>query len=336
MADESNSIQHAAGARESSTAEVSRASDEFLEHLAWVRRAERAYAGNTQRAWRADCALFQSFCQSIGASFLPATAETVEAFIQACERAGRKPATVRRYLSTIALMHRASAVPSPCDTERVRLGMRAMARAQGTAQTQAEGLTRTHIERFLARAADSLADRRDKALLLVGYDTMARRSELVALTVEDVTFHRDGTGTALIRRSKTDPEAQGATAFLARDTVQYLKAWLRAANIRRGALFRRVLPDGSVPAEDRALHPNSIARVFRRVGDAVGLAAEVRVSGHSLRVGATQDLLALNIDMLAVCQSGRWKTPTMAIRYGAKQIAARGGIAQAARAQGRA
>jgi hypothetical protein len=52
-------------------------------------------------------------------------------------------------------------------------------------------------------------------------------------------------------------------------------------------------------------------------------------------VGATQDLLALNIDLASVMQAGRWKTNRMPMRYGEHILAARGGMAKAAQVQGR-
>lgn len=60
----------------------------------------------------------------------------------------------------------------------------------------------------------------------------------------------------------------------------------------------------------------------------IGMAAEevAQVSGHSIRVGATQDLLALNIDLASVMQVGRWKTNRMPMRYGEHVLAARGGM----------
>ena len=58
------------------------------------------------------------------------------------------------------------------------------------------------------------------------------------------------------------------------------------------------------------------------------------MSGHSIRVGATQDLLALNIDLASVMQAGRWKTHRMPMRYGEHVLAARGGMARLAAAQG--
>ena len=60
-----------------------------------------------------------------------------------------------------------------------------------------------------------------------------------------------------------------------------------------------------------------------------------QVSGHSIRVGATQDLLALNIDLASVMQAGRWKSTRMPMRYGDEMLPARGGMAKAAEAQGR-
>lgn len=59
------------------------------------------------------------------------------------------------------------------------------------------------------------------------------------------------------------------------------------------------------------------------------------VSGHSVRIGATQDLLALNIDLASVMQAGRWKSTVMPMRYGEEVLAARGGMARAAEKQGR-
>jgi hypothetical protein len=60
-----------------------------------------------------------------------------------------------------------------------------------------------------------------------------------------------------------------------------------------------------------------------------------QVSGHSVRVGATQDLLALNIDLASGMQAGQWKSTRMPIRYGEHVLAARGGMARAAEVERR-
>lgn len=81
---------------------------------------------------------------------------------------------------------------------------------------------------------------------------------------------------------------------------------------------------------------NSVAEIFKRVAKFVGMDAKdvEGVSGHSVRVGATQDLLALNIDMASVMQAGRWMEMRMPMRYGEKVLAQRGGMARAAKAHG--
>ena len=85
------------------------------------------------------------------------------------------------------------------------------------------------------------------------------------------------------------------------------------------------------------LSPAAVGNIFKSVAKFIKMASEdIRVvSGHSIRVGATQDLLALNIDLASVMQAGRWKTNRMPMRYGEHVLAARGGMARAAKQQGR-
>src|SRR5271166_7157313 len=70
--------------------------------LEWQAMAEGAYSANTLRAQKADGAIFQTFCESRGKSYLPADPKTIRAFIEDRAQAGKKPATVKRYVATIA------------------------------------------------------------------------------------------------------------------------------------------------------------------------------------------------------------------------------------------
>jgi integrase len=76
------------------------------------------------------------------------------------------------------------------------------------------------IKKFIEKAGEGIRATRERALLSVAYDLMARRGKLVALEVRDLTFYPDGTGRALIRRSKTDQTGEGSSAYLTRDTVR--------------------------------------------------------------------------------------------------------------------
>src|ERR1022692_2956490 len=81
----------------------------------WWERAQGAYPPNTRKAWACDWAVFISFCGSLRVCPLPATPEAVATFVAQCRIEGKKPATVRRYLSTIALAHRVAKLMNPCD-----------------------------------------------------------------------------------------------------------------------------------------------------------------------------------------------------------------------------
>jgi integrase len=115
----------------------------------------------------------------------------------------------------------------------------------------------------LETAGKGIRADRARALLCVAYDTMARRSELISLNVEDLTFGSDGTGTALIRRSKTDQAGEGAQAYLSRETVRHLQVWLKVGKITEGAVLRRLVGRNAVGPR---LHVDMVADIFKRVG----------------------------------------------------------------------
>jgi integrase len=310
------------------------ASDALDRLVQWDAMAKGAYSKNTQRAQRADGAIFQAFCEANELAFFPAAPATIRAFIEHCVSEQKKPATIRRYVATIARAHIAAGLSSPCASEPVQLALKEMGRLTTSRQRQALALGWKVIKEFIESAGEGLRADRERALLCVAYDTMARRSELVAFNLEDIEFMPNGSGTMLIRRSKTDQAGEGATTYLSHDTVKWLRIWLENAGIDEGAIFRRLV--GRNRVGDR-LHADIIADIYKRVARWVGMAAKQvnQVSGHSVRVGAAQDLLALNIDLASIMQVGRWKSSRMPMRYGEEVLAARGGMARAAEAQGR-
>ena len=145
--------------------------------------ARGAYASNTERALRADVAAFTAWCADAGHQPLPASAETVAAFIDAMG-ASKAPATVRRYVSSVSTFHRAAGVANPCEALAVKLALKRMHRERGRVQQQAAPLTDQLVARMLVAAGATLRDLRDKALLTVAYTTMCRRAELVGLLRE--------------------------------------------------------------------------------------------------------------------------------------------------------
>jgi integrase len=301
----------------------------------YAKDAQGAFAPNTVRALRADTAIFTAWCYATGVPALPAASQTVADFIDAMRAAKKQPATIRRYVSSIAHLHRAAELPVPSDSNTVKLALRRMMKEDGAAQKQADGLTRRLVDRALHAGGSQLRDLRNRALLAVAYDTLCRRSELVALQRKDLQAGPRGDGTLLVRRGKTDQEGAGMVRFLAPDTMTLLLGWIETAGITEGALFRSVRKGGRV---GDALDPGDVARLFKAMVRTAGLTPEqvARISGHSSRVGAAQDMAASDrIEMPAIMQAGGWKSPQMVARYTQRQAARRSGAAKLAELQNR-
>lgn len=278
--------------------------------------ARGAFAPATERAIRSDIALFTHWCDAQARQAMPATAETVVAFIDDMA-SSRTPATIRRYVSSIAAYHRAAEVANPCAAIAVKLALKRMHNAKGRAQQQAGPLNEGLVRKLLEARGNRLRDIRNRALLVLAYVSLCRRSELTALRLEDFSVELDGFATILIRRSKGDQEGAGAILPVPQDAAKYVMTWIDASRIKDGALFRAVRYSGSVGG---ALDPGDVARIFKNMARRAGLPAvdASRISGHSTRVGSAQDMLRYKETLPAIMASGRWKSSEMVGRYVAK------------------
>ena len=192
--------------------------------------ARGAFSRNTERALRSDVQVFRAWCREQVRTAFPASAATVAAFIDEMGRI-KTPATVRRYTSSIATVHKALQETNPLDSAAVRFALQRMHRRRGRRQAQVQGLTWPLRNRLIEATGDRLIDARDRALLAVGYDTLLRRAELVAVKVPDLLEEMDGTATVLVRSGKTDGEGRGATLYLG---ARHRAAGQNVARRRRG------------------------------------------------------------------------------------------------------
>lgn len=283
----------------------------------------RAYAAagrssETRRAYSREWLSFVSWCQRERTSSCPASPDTVAVYIASLADAGRKAAGIDLALAAISSAHAAAghdgrALRGSAPVRLVRAGIR---RTIGTAQRQAAPAT-IEIVRTMTEptAAQGLAAVRDRALLLVGFSGAFRRSELVALTVADLTFSERGVAVT-IRRSKTDQEGKGRTVALpakASDDcpVRALRAWLDLAGITTGSIFRSVDRWGTLGG---ALGVVEVGRTVKRYAAAMGLDPAL-FSGHSLRAGlATSAANAGKSDRAIMAQTGH-RSRVMVDRY---------------------
>lgn len=225
-----------------------------------------------------------------------------------------RPTTLRRRLAAIAKLHRLSGHPSPTEDELVNLAMRRAKRAQPSRPRQALGVNIERLDRLMAACGDDLAGLRDKLLVAVGFDTLCRRSELVALRIEDFTRGPDGSYRVLVRRAKNDQDGQGRIARLSLKTSGLIDEWRETAGIEKGPLLRPVY---KTTTKSRYLNPSFVGATLKRLSQAAGYPADeaAAVSGHSLRVGAAQSLTVMGYGLLPIMSAGGWRSTNVVARY---------------------
>ncbi|WP_424140008.1 site-specific integrase [Roseomonas chloroacetimidivorans] len=286
--------------------------------------ARGALAPETERALAKTSAAWTSWASSRGVRHLPAEVETVVAYVDELAEAGKRPASIRQAVWGIAYMHRAAGLPDPTKGEPVRLALKRMTRNLGARPRQAAPIGENEVQRILATAGKTAADKRNLALVLVMRDLLARRSEAVALEVGNIEPAEDGSATVLIARSKTDQAGEGEVRWLSPRAHKAVQDWLAVSGITDGPIFRAVNKGGRV---GEALTTSDVPRILKGLAARAGIAAE-RISGHSCRVGMAQDLVAAGAELPAVMQAGRWKSPTMPARYAEKVLPRRGAVAR--------
>ncbi len=282
-----------------------------------IQKIEGAYAPATIRAYRVDFEKFIQFCESRGHDALPAPPIAVAGFISLLANANLTSASIRRAVAGLSTIHKLNRCADPTKDPEVTLEMRRMHRTLGRAAKQAHGITKQLLDKLLDATDDSLRGVRDRALLLVAYDTLCRRSELVSLRVEDVTTRIQGGvahTTIGLRRSKTDQHAAGCRLHLHKRAQLALKAWMDTLGTDRGFLFRGITSDGKPTTHLGAGQVNRIYKRLARMAE-VDSSTVVNISGHSMRVGAAQDLVHSGASLPIIMSKGRWSKVDTVMRY---------------------
>jgi integrase/recombinase XerD len=137
---------------------------------------------------------------------------------------------------------------------------------------------------------------------------------LASLRRQDLSPLKDGAMSILVRRAKNDSFGDGRYGYLMPSTIKILVAWLDAAGISEGWLFRRVTGPW---VGSNAIHPYTVNRILKEAANCAGLSpvTVANLSGHSMRVGAAQDLMTDGIGILPIMRAGGWKSMNVLGRY---------------------
>jgi integrase len=198
---------------------------------------------------------------------------------------GAKASTLGRRVASIRYAHKLASLPTPTDAEAVKATLRGIRRTIGAARVKKAPALAEMMHAMVQGCADTLAGKRDRALLLLGFAGAFRRSELMALDVKHIEETTDGLR-VLIASSKTDQESEGVTTAIARGStacpVRAVLDWLEAAGVESGPIFRPINKAGTV--SEHRLTDQSVAKLVKAYAAHAGLDQRL-FSGHSLRSG---------------------------------------------------
>jgi site-specific recombinase XerD len=264
----------------------------------------------TLAAYRSDWRSFTGWCESAGHRSLPATPDTVAAWLQDQTTAGYAVATIQRRLITIRQQHVRDGHPSPTDSPNVQAAWASTRRHLGTAPRKVAPLTLELLRQTVATCQATPAGHRDQSLLVIGFAAALRRSEIAELTLDDIEPNAAGI-ILTIRKSKTDQHGAGHRLGLPRGTaadtcpVRVLNAWTQHLPSAGGPLFRPIDRHGNI--FDRHLSGRASAEIIKRRCSLAGLDPD-RYSGHSLRAGFATSAAAAGATEIAIARQTRHRS----------------------------
>lgn len=198
------------------------------------------------------------------------------------------PATLDRRIASWRTFHRMKNLPSPFDAPMLRQARTKARRAAARPKTakSAKPIVREVLQKMLATCEPGLRGMRDRAILLLGWASGGRRrSEIAGLRREDIDLEEfEPRGLVWIRLSETKTTARGMTPklVLKGSAARALVAWIDAAKIQDGPLFRPISKAGRPLARD--LSTDGIYQIIKYRLEKAGLSRDM-ASPHGLRSG---------------------------------------------------
>ncbi len=284
--------------------------------------SDKGLSKNTKNAYSKDFALFADFCLRVEKSWLPATPETVCAYLASI--IDKKYSTISRVCVSIKRFHVESGFDSPTDSQSVKSVLKGIRREIGISCDAAKPILWADLKRMVSNCERTIRGRRNQAILLLGWCAALRRSEICALDVEDLSFLPEGL-TIRIKKSKTDQEGRGTNIFIPRAPenelccVRFLEDYKELLFLNRcGPLFRRVRKTNSMMFYDwgnaSRLTEQTITDIVKDSARSVGY-SPLEYSAHSLRRGFATQCGQLGIPERFIARQTRHASMEVLRRY---------------------
>ena len=250
---------------------------------------EGAFAENTIRSYRNDFDQFAKWCAIDNIHPLPAPSISIAAHVDALSET-HKAASIRRRINALSTIYRLGRMQDTTKDPDIILALKRMHRKLGRAQKQAKPLTKIYLIKMVEAQDDSPRGLRNKILLLMGYETMRRRAELVGFEFEDVTCLLNGKPALRLRFSKADQYGEGRLIEISTELNELIKDW-RALVGEEGKILRSIDKYGNI---GKKLEPSAVSYILRQIQTNITQPSNKKPrqwTGHSFRVGAAVDLV---------------------------------------------
>ena len=272
-----------------------------------------ATSDNTRRAYQADIRHFENW-----GGQLPATTEAILRYLHAYAEI-LNPRTLSRHITALKQWHRYQNFPDPTIDPIVSKTLTGISRIHGKPKDKAPPLLPEHLIEIVEYLAtqSTLSASRDNVLLQLGFLGAFRRSELVAMTMEDIDWQPNGIE-ILIPRSKTDQLNAGQYCAIPEGNqqlcaVRALKAWIEQANIKEGFVFRRIHRGNTVSTLN--ITADSVSEILKKNALAAGIEKAINFSSHSMRRGLATTASRDGVSLPAIMRQGRWKQVGTVMEY---------------------
>ena len=273
-----------------------------------LKNLKNSKSANTLRAYESDYKDFSFFCAKNNFSSLPADPKILSLYLTHLSQTS-KFSTLKRRIASISVIHKLKGHYIDTKHPVIRENLLGIKRIKGSNQKAKKPILINDLKQIIDVITKlnikETRKTRDKALILIGFAGGFRRSELVALEIDDIEFVREGVK-IFVKRSKTDQSGEGMTkAIPSFDSTLYcpvlhLQDWMAKGK----SINRKIFP----------ISDKSVALIIKKYANLAGLDGD-KYAGHSLRSGFATSTAESGAEERNIMAMTGHKTTQMVRRY---------------------